>query len=136
MSTKKTTNYKLHQWEPTDDFLREEFNENFTKLDEAVHGLIVTGSYTGDGADSQAITLGFRPRAVLVRAVNGAASDNYRTYSGLAVEGQDAVNAEGTPILKLTAIGFQAHYSSRESSGFLAPRVNSKGSKYSFVAVR
>ena len=36
MSTKKTQNYQLHQWEATDDFLRTEFNENFTKLDEAV----------------------------------------------------------------------------------------------------
>ncbi len=29
MSTKKTQNYQLHQWEATDDFLRAEFNENF-----------------------------------------------------------------------------------------------------------
>ena len=36
MSTRKTQNYQLHQWEATDDFLRAEFNENFTKLDEAV----------------------------------------------------------------------------------------------------
>ena len=35
MSTKKTQNYQLHQWEATDDFLRTEFNENFGKLDEA-----------------------------------------------------------------------------------------------------
>ena len=33
MSTKKTTNYNLHSWEPDDDFLRSEFNENFDKLD-------------------------------------------------------------------------------------------------------
>ncbi len=136
MSTRKTQNYQLHQWEATDDFLRVEFNENFTKLDGAIHDLVVTGSYTGDGTDSQTIALGFRPRAVLVRAVNGAASDNYRTYSALAVTGQNAVNNEGTTILALTAGGFQACYSARESSGFLAPRLNNKGQKYAYVAVR
>ena len=81
MSTKKTQNYQLHQWEATDDFLRAEFNENFTKLDEAVaaevaaragavNGLntalgkkteVVTGTYTGDGAKGRAVALGFRP---------------------------------------------------------------------------
>ena len=48
MSTKKTQNYQLHQWEATDDFLRTEFNENFTKLDGAIHDLVVTGSYRGN----------------------------------------------------------------------------------------
>ena len=36
MSTGKTQNYQLHQWEATDDFLRAEFNENFTKLDDVL----------------------------------------------------------------------------------------------------
>ena len=44
MSSKKTTNYKLHQWEATDDFLRTEFNENFGKLDGAVRNLLIAGS--------------------------------------------------------------------------------------------
>lgn len=147
MSTNKTQHYKLHSWAAADHFLRAEINENFTTLDAALksglaaqdsarQGLIVTGSYTGDGADSQTITLGFRPRAVLVRAANGAASDNYRTYSALAVTGRNAVNNEGTTILALAAGGFQACYSAREGSGFLAPRVNSKGQVYAYVAVR
>ena len=38
MSTNKTPNYNLHAWEPGDDFLRREFNENFAALDTAVHG--------------------------------------------------------------------------------------------------
>ena len=64
MSSKKTTNYKLHQWEATDDFLRTEFNENFGKLDGAVRNLLVAGSYAGDGTDTRTISLGFTPRLV------------------------------------------------------------------------
>ena len=30
-----TTNCKLHQWEPGDDFLRTDFNEDFAKIDAA-----------------------------------------------------------------------------------------------------
>lgn len=33
MSSRKTTNLKLHAWEPTDQFTREEFNENFAAID-------------------------------------------------------------------------------------------------------
>ena len=31
-----TTNYKLHQWEPEDDFLRTDFNQDFAKIDTAI----------------------------------------------------------------------------------------------------
>ena len=54
MSTKKTQNYQLHQWEATDDFLRAEFNENFGKLDEAAR--VVVGTYAGDNAESRTIS--------------------------------------------------------------------------------
>ena len=32
MSTKKTKNYQLHQWEPADNFLRTEFNDEFWEV--------------------------------------------------------------------------------------------------------
>lgn len=156
MPTNKTQNYQLHAWAAEDEFPRGELNANFTKLDTALKAeatarqnavntlntalagkaAIVVGSYTGDGETSQTIVLGFRPRAVLVRAVNGAASDNYRTYSALAVTGQDAVNSHNTTILALVNGGFRACYSSQESSGYLAPRVNTEGQKYNYLAVK
>lgn len=37
MGTYKTEHYGLHQWVPEDDFLRTDFNENFEKLDTALH---------------------------------------------------------------------------------------------------
>lgn len=39
MSTNKTQNYNLHSWVPEDDFLRSEFNDNFTSLDGALKAL-------------------------------------------------------------------------------------------------
>ena len=157
----KTTNYQLTLWDYADEGFgperaREDLAENFTKLDTALKAeeiarqnvvntlntalagkaAIVTGSYTGDGEASQTISLGFTPRAVLVRAVNGAASDNYRTYSSMAVTGQDAVNNHNTTILALTINGFRACHSAQESSGYLAPRVNTSGQKYNYLAVK
>jgi len=35
MST-KTSNYQLHQWEPNDQFLREDFNADFAKIDAGI----------------------------------------------------------------------------------------------------
>lgn len=79
MSTKKTRNYQLHQWEPADNFLRAEFNENFTKLDAVLKtglsgleaGLgekigVVIGTYAGRQTTPEASTRGsnwgFGPR--------------------------------------------------------------------------
>ena len=36
MSTNKSAHLNLHLWEPEDDFLRTEFNENFEKIDAGV----------------------------------------------------------------------------------------------------
>lgn len=60
MATNHTTNYALNLWEPQDDFLREEFNENAQKIDAALTAhdtalakrgncRIITGSYVGNG---------------------------------------------------------------------------------------
>ena len=86
-----TPNYGLHQWEPGDDFLRTDFNEDFAKLDAAIKQVadtkadkksteaavlalqtavsqrveVVTGSYTGNGGTLN-ISLGFQPKAVII----------------------------------------------------------------------
>lgn len=87
-----TEHYQLHQWEPTDDFLRTDFNTDFAKIDAAIKGVetaantalagkadagatqaaletkaeIIHGSYVGNGAEAQQIQLGFKPRIVLI----------------------------------------------------------------------
>ena len=88
MSSKKTTNYKLHQWEATDDFLRTEFNENFGTLDTAVRNLLIAGSYTGSGTDTRTINLGFTPRLVFVISEQADIREGAYTYGGIALKGQ------------------------------------------------
>ena len=74
MSTNKSEHLNLHLWEPEDDFLRMEFNENFEKIDQlGVHVAecsYVIGTYTGTGTDMEAggqlVELGFRPRFLLI----------------------------------------------------------------------
>lgn len=88
-----TPNYGLHQWEPQDNFLRTDFNQDFAKIDAAVKSLegavdakldgkvgpaqlaealsvkleAVLGSYTGNGENSQKIVLGYQPKLVVIR---------------------------------------------------------------------
>lgn len=118
-----TTNYGLHQWEATDNFLRTDFNADFQKIDTAIRaavtlaegrGSIVTGRYVGNGETSQTVTLGFRPKALLVVEATGIMSYQYVRYGGLVLEDADVTNNWGTgvgePVLTLTATGFRAHY--------------------------
>ena len=42
MATNHTENYNLNLWEPTDKFVREEFNENTNKIDAALGALSAT----------------------------------------------------------------------------------------------
>lgn len=129
MSTRKTQNYQLHQWEATDDFLRTEFNENFTKLDEAVaaevaarasavNGLntalgkkpeVVTGSYTGDGTKGRTISLGFQPKAVFVIPSNGRLNATYGYYGGLALPSKP-VAVGSHEVAAIVAAGFRVSH--------------------------
>ena len=95
MSTKKTEHYGLHVWEPGDDFLREEFNENFELLDQGIwKNKFVSGSYSGlwvgnsgTGTEAQDIELGFRPRVVLLMANLSATNNNQISMIALAIDG-------------------------------------------------
>ena len=91
-STNHTTNYALPQWEATDEFRREDFNDAFARIDTAVkanadaveqkadsstvstqitalqNALLktTTGSWTGDGGATRTINIGFTPKFVLI----------------------------------------------------------------------
>ncbi|MEG0765483.1 MAG: hypothetical protein RR403_05490, partial [Pseudoflavonifractor sp.] len=59
MSSNKTANLQLNQWQAGDAFLREEFNQDNGKIDAAVQGVrdtqlrCINGSYVGDGVYPQ-----------------------------------------------------------------------------------
>ena len=135
-----TTNYQLHQWEASDSFLRTDFNTDFQKIDAAIKGVetaastalalkadkaeltqacgaldeakceTLTGSYTGNGANTRTIDLGCAPRAVFVGEF-------------LAVPGMTS-----NYLLSLTASGFQV----RDSLG---TSTNSSGETYYYLAL-
>ncbi len=156
MSTRKTQNYQLHQWEATDDFLRTEFNENFGKLDEAVaaevaaradavSGLntalgkkpeVVTGSYTGDGTKGRTISLGFQPKAVFVIPSTGRLAGTYLYAGGLALPGQPvAVNSYEMAAITTTGFRVSHTYLNHANYGeyFTA---NESGVVYHYLAVK
>ena len=135
-----TSNYQLHQWEASDSFLRTDFNTDFQKIDAAIKGVetaantalalkadkteltqacgaldeakceTLTGSYTGNGANTRTIDLGCAPRAVFVGEF-------------LAVPGMTS-----NYLLSLTASGFQV----RDSLG---TSTNSTGETYYYLAL-
>ena len=98
MASGQTEHYSLNQWQPEDKVLREEFNQDNAKLDTALEKMatqedvalkaeLVTGSYTGNGAATRTISLGFRPRAVFLCRNDGTTFDNTRTGSNLLCGG-------------------------------------------------
>ena len=85
MSTNKSAHLNLHLWEPEDDFLRTEFNENFEKIDAGVRETAeakpyVVGTYTGTGK-AMTITLGFRP-SFLILSGSQTTAQTKRDYLG------------------------------------------------------
>lgn len=192
-----TQNYQLHQWEPSDDFLRTDFNEDFKKIDTAIKTTeqslrtnftgeisrldaalssteedlradftgnldsvntalsqlenelrseltsdvsrldtlidtlekrinITIGSYTGNGAFEQQITLGFQPKAVLIEHKDGRRSEgnNYYFWGGLAHQANNSV------IATLTTTGFTVSVSGQSTA------TNIQNTVYVYVAFR
>lgn len=90
------------------------------------------GAYTGDGADSQMITLGFTPKAVL--AFEGGYQLNYanESYGGLAVSGNPAayINTQNR-IYKLIEIVDNGFIAYNSSSTY---RANKNAARYHYIA--
>ena len=128
MATNHTTNYQLNLWEPTDSFLREEFNENFGKLDAAVAACVpVTGTYIGSrGESEQHIVLGFRPRLVLFMA---------NRYFGAKMDGCSLSFVDGSSSAYISTNDMEF-----VDDGFIVDKyetnLSNKGVKYSYIAFR
>ena len=127
-----TTNYGLHQWAASDDFLRTDFNADHLLIDTALNGLetgkaeMTAGTYTGDGTESRAIELGFQAQALLVeRADSRRAATDYTIISGLALAGHPVERYAGFPEISITATGFQLH----------SAEVNETGLFYHYLAL-
>lgn len=110
MSTNKSEHFQLHLWEPEDNFLREEFNENFSKLDAAAR--VVFGTYTGNGNSSQTISLGFTPSAVFLCKYTGEMYRYPNTSGGLALKDAPLGSQDhGATSIKILTGGFCVYFS-------------------------
>jgi hypothetical protein len=99
--------------------------------------VISCGSYTGTGAAGNAITLGYEPQWVMVKATSSTGQwQMYDTMRGWAAGGVDAIlyanqsaaeDATNTDLIRPTATGFQfdADYTA-----------NSSGVTYIYIAIR
>ena len=92
--------------------VQKNLNTQVTRLDglidalEASRAEIIIGTYTGNGESDQQITLGFRPKAVLVEHQDGRRSTGNNTtfWAGLIKD------QGGTKLGDITAQGFTVHY--------------------------
>ena len=138
-----TTNYQLHQWEASDDFLRTDFNEDFAKIDAAIRSAVETaqakpevifGTYTGNNAEHREINLGFQPKAI-IRFFGGAdAFLAYPDHPQLSSGGD-----ENKTMLAVTENGFQVYYGNYSSASRVhdySPYTNRSGDTYRYLAVK
>ena len=152
MSTNKSEHLNLHLWEPEDDFLRTEFNENFTALDGAVKTVTTAvskaqstadaaqtaadvspyavGSYVGTGT-AVTVTLGFRPKFVIIcghKEGDASNTDEKILYAFGATGGNVLPNR-----IQLTDTGFIA---CARVSYMLYPDFSISGRTYDYIAFR
>ena len=140
MATNPSEHLGLHLWEPTDQVLRTEFNQNWTKIDTAVNAAqetaeaaqsaaeqrpYVIGSYTGNGG-TQSITLGFQPSFVIITAQPA----NSRDTAFIAVSG----GSEAASTLSFTETGFTVMVTPTSYETY--PLTNQNGTFYHYLALR
>ena len=137
MATNSSEHLGLHLWEPTDQVLRTEFNQNWQKLDTAVNAAQETaetqcqaGTYTGNGKTmaegGQLIETGFQPKFVIItRGWNNPNSMPQHFYAA----GQ-AMMEYASEYIQLEATGFRVGHS---TSHF---RLNSVDTTYSYLVFR
>ena len=140
MATNTSEHLGLHLWEPTDQVLRTELNQNWTKIDTAVNAAqetaeaaqsaaeqrpYVIGSYTGNGG-TQSITLGFQPSFVIITAQPA----NSRDTAFIAVSG----GSEAASTLSFTETGFTVMVTPTSYETY--PLTNQNGTFYHYLALR
>ena len=124
-----TKNYQLNQWEKSDRVLMEDFNADNQKIDAAIPRIIF-GTYTGNGADSQVITLSKRPRALLVLPEEGISRQQ---SGGLVIDGEVCRYSADYPVLTIEDSGFKAYYRYMNSTWSIG--TNTKNCKYFYIAL-
>lgn len=128
----KTEHYQLNQWDPEDDFLRTDFNEDNAKIDAALGSKcgVVFGTYVGDGTASRTISIGFTPDILYTCTQHGNAgspSGSQMIYGGLCAPGHPV----GGNVITIVENGFRLTHN---DNAFLRPNLTNM--KYHYIAFR
>ena len=91
------------------------------------------GTYTGNGAESQVISLGFKPKAVFAVAHGTEFREGYLRQGALAVQGSKA-GPYGYTALEVVSNGFRAYYNTDVSSYRMM--LNTDGVTYHYIALK
>ena len=134
----QTANLHLPQFAASDRIHHDDFNDAFAKIDTAVTNRIKVGSYTGNGAATRTIDLGFTPSAVLIVKNNGAmySDPNVSTIyytGGLALKNAPCTTDRGYTVFSVVTNGFKVCKASYHS-GDEDVSTNESGSTYYYVA--
>lgn len=73
-----TQNLNLPQWEADDRIMHGDFNDAMSKLDAGVaeRCKVITGTWTGNGADNRQLDFGQEVRAVFLQLTSGVCDQN------------------------------------------------------------
>ena len=139
MAANQTPNYGLCQWEPGDQVLRTDFNEDNAKLDQALQALedrthsleyeakfmghcsVYYLTYVGDGHPNRTFAFNHRPELVFLAAVDGSVPPIY--------------GVRGTPIGSDQETTFTWTNANVGLVGTRDIKANVKGEKYVAVAI-
>lgn len=142
MPTNHTENFNLSQWEKTDKVQMEDFNADNVKIDAAIAAAeaaipkVAAGTYTGNGAATRIIELGFTPRLAYVCLSNGVtySRTGYTNYSGGLAVPEAAAGPSAHPAVKIVEGGFQVEYY-QPNNETVYTVTNSSGAIYYYFAI-
>ena len=142
MSSTTTKNLSLHTWEPNDPIRRQEFNENFQKIDETLahpgNCRIAYGSYTGTGKSGGsypnrldfAETLGKAPAFLYVSRENSF--DYMFLIRGMTYQTSNFPDFGSSETNSITWTATGVSWSTEYGA---SPQLNQSGVKYYYVAM-
>ena len=155
-SSAKTSFLSLNHWSAGDKPKMADFNSDNQKVDIALQGHVqntglhlsgnqsawiaqpfVSGSYTGDGAATRAITLGFRPALLLLQAQEHGPLELDTVNQNPVLRFAIGADGQGSTGLALTATGFTARQAqSNPLTGLSKICLNEKNVVYRYFAIR
>ncbi|WP_352420725.1 hypothetical protein [Proteiniborus sp.] len=107
---------------------------------QATSDIFITGVYTGDKTPSRNITLGFKPKAVIVMGC-GSMVFNYNSQAmgGLALDGYPAKNGANNADVEAVTInstGFTVYYNPENKVYTNADNASYGGPQYNYIAIK